>query len=222
MTAPAGQGPARPAPGLTRDRVLDAALAILESEGEERLTVRRLAAELGVAVTAVYWHVGDKDALLDGLVDRVVARVGPVRARGNGPEARLKSLCRSLRRTLLEQAPLVAFVQRRGRTAELFQPARRQLVAELTRAGLEPGPLGLAVPTLITLVVGSVLIDRQLARQPAQVHSAEELWSDVEVADPALLAALRHPPDEERVFGYTLDVVVEALLAGRRAAENRA
>src|ERR1700753_897825 len=88
---------------LSRPQVLQAALAIVRADGADRLTIRGLAAKLGVAVTAIYWHVGDKQALLDGLVDRIIPDIGEVAAGGRGPEARLVSAGRSLRRSLLEQ-----------------------------------------------------------------------------------------------------------------------
>src|SRR5271165_5848664 len=115
---------------LTRDEVLGAALEIVETEGADHLTIRGLAAKLGVAVTAIYWHVGDKQALLDGVVDRIIDQFAAVSARGSGPEQRLMSVGRSLRRSLLERPDLVAVVQRQGRIAALFQPARRVLARE--------------------------------------------------------------------------------------------
>src|SRR5580704_16300281 len=89
---------------LSRGQVLDAAIEIVRTDGADRLTIRGLAAKLGVAVTAIYWHVGDKQALLDGLVDRIIEQIGEISVGGRGPEARLVSAGRSLRRSLLEQA----------------------------------------------------------------------------------------------------------------------
>ncbi|HEX3946395.1 MAG TPA: TetR/AcrR family transcriptional regulator C-terminal domain-containing protein [Acidimicrobiales bacterium] len=201
---------------LSGDQVIGAALAIVRSEGADRLTIRGLAAKLGVAVTAVYWHVGDKQALLDGVVDRVIEDIGEVAAGGRGPEARLVSVGRSLRRSLLEHADLVALVQRQGRTAALFQPARRVLVRELTAAGLEGEEAAMALQAILNLVVGSVLIDRQVARQPVQREAPEELWTAADVPEaPELLPHLAHHQDEERLFDYTLRALVGAVVGGR-------
>ena len=51
------------------------ALRLLEAEGLDKLTVRRLAAELGVKAPALYWHFRSKRALLDHLTDAIVAPV---------------------------------------------------------------------------------------------------------------------------------------------------
>jgi TetR/AcrR family tetracycline transcriptional repressor len=207
-----GEGP------LSRDQVLDAAMEIVRADGADRLTIRGLAAKLGVAVTAIYWHVGDKQALLDGLVDRIIEQIGEISVGGRGPEARLVSAGRSLRRSLLDQADLVAVVQRQGRTAALFQPARRVLVRELASAGLQGAEAALALQAILTLVVGSVLIGRQVARQPTQREEPEALWTAEDVPGaPELLAHLAHHLDDGVVFDYALRTLVSAIVAGADA-----
>ena len=56
---------------LTRDELLDAALGIVDSEGLAALTMRRLAAAVGVEAMSLYYHVPHKEALLDGVVERM-------------------------------------------------------------------------------------------------------------------------------------------------------
>lgn len=51
------------------------ALRLLDAEGLDKLTVRRLASELGVRAPALYWHFRDKRALLDHMTDAIVAPV---------------------------------------------------------------------------------------------------------------------------------------------------
>lgn len=63
---------ATPRPPLTRDRVLATALELADRDGIAGLTMRRLAAELGVEAMTLYHHVGNKDALVATLVERVV------------------------------------------------------------------------------------------------------------------------------------------------------
>lgn len=190
-------------------------MALLESEGIEAVTIRGLAAKLGVAVTAIYWHVGNKQDLLDGLAERVIDRLGGVRVRGGDPATRIVSIAGGLRQTLLRRPALVALVHRQGRTAELFQPARRVLVRELTDAGVEGAEAALAMQAVLNLVVGSVLLDRQLERQPVQRRTAEELWTPRDTpGHPELLDHLATPVDEEELFDFTVGVVVAAVLGG--------
>lgn len=56
---------------LTRERIVSAAIELLDAEGLEGLNMRRLGAELGSAATAVYWHVESKDNLLALAGDQV-------------------------------------------------------------------------------------------------------------------------------------------------------
>lgn len=58
---------------LTRERVLEAAVAFADEHGIEQLSMRKLGQTLGVEAMSLYNHVADKDDLLDGIVD-VVAR----------------------------------------------------------------------------------------------------------------------------------------------------
>ncbi|SDF50718.1 transcriptional regulator, TetR family [Blastococcus fimeti] len=72
-------GTTRRAP-LSRDRVLDAAVALADAVGIEALSMRRLAQELGVVPMALYKHVANKDELLDGMVDVVLGGIDPADA----------------------------------------------------------------------------------------------------------------------------------------------
>ncbi len=68
-------GPAQRRERLTRDRVLEVASELADRDGIAALTIRSLATALGVKPMSVYHHVAGKDAILDGLVDRVFAEV---------------------------------------------------------------------------------------------------------------------------------------------------
>ena len=60
---------------LTRQRVLQAAVDLADREGLDALTMRRLGAELGVEAMSLYKHVANKDGILDGIVEVVVAQI---------------------------------------------------------------------------------------------------------------------------------------------------
>ena len=71
VTTTAGRGKER----LSRETVAGAAIALVDAEGLDALTVRRLATDLGVTPMALYWHFKDKDALLDGVAEQLLAEV---------------------------------------------------------------------------------------------------------------------------------------------------
>lgn len=62
-------------PPLSRAAVIEAAVAVADSIGLEKLTMRRLAEHLGVQPMSIYHHVADKDDILDGIVDRVFSEI---------------------------------------------------------------------------------------------------------------------------------------------------
>jgi AcrR family transcriptional regulator len=68
--------PARRRP-LTRERVLAAALTLADEHGIEAVSMRRLGTALGVEAMSLYKHVEDKEAILDGIADLVMAEVTP-------------------------------------------------------------------------------------------------------------------------------------------------
>ena len=60
---------------LSKELVLQAAVALADAQGIEALTMRNLAAELGVEAMSLYYHVANKEALLDGAVDAVIVEI---------------------------------------------------------------------------------------------------------------------------------------------------
>jgi AcrR family transcriptional regulator len=63
---------------LSRERVLRAAVKIADSSGIEALTMRRLAEELGAEAMSLYYHVANKEDVLDGITDTVVAEINDI------------------------------------------------------------------------------------------------------------------------------------------------
>jgi TetR/AcrR family tetracycline transcriptional repressor len=81
---------------LSREVIVSAALDLAERDGLDRLTMRALASQLGVTPMAIYYHVPDKEALVDLVVDEVHTRQVPLELTDEGWE-----VC--LRRRLLAQ-----------------------------------------------------------------------------------------------------------------------
>lgn len=199
---------------LTREEVLDTAANLVKQHGSAALTMRKLAAELGTAVTSIYWHVGNRESLLDALVDRTLDDLGAIRPVGRTPAHRIVSVARTLRRQLREHPYLVAMVHERGLTERMFQPARQALVHEVHAAGLRGARAAEVVRAVLFQVVGFVLVERNRERAPVQRPGEEELW-DVKTAehDPALARALATPPQPDKLFTASVRALVEGLLA---------
>ncbi|MGL5859031.1 MAG: TetR family transcriptional regulator [Angustibacter sp.] len=95
---------------IDRPAVLAASLALVDREGLEALTMRRLAAELGVEAMALYRHADNKEALLDGLVHTALGelQVDPADPDWRGQLHRFASDVRALARRHPHVLPLIA------------------------------------------------------------------------------------------------------------------
>ena len=60
---------------LTREGIVNAALRVLKREGGDGLSMRRVAEELGTGPASLYWHVANKDELINLLIDRVASEI---------------------------------------------------------------------------------------------------------------------------------------------------
>lgn len=198
---------------LNREQVLATATALVKQHGPQALTMRKLAAELGTAVTSIYWHVGNRESLLDALVERTVADLGEIRPTGATPARRIVSVAFALRRQLRDHPHLVAMVHERGLTERMFLPAQQVLVHEVHAAGLCGARAADAVRAVQVHVVGHVLVERNRERAPVQRPGEEELWgAQTAEQDPALARALARPVDPEALFTVSVVALVSGLL----------
>lgn len=204
-----------PRSSLTREEVLEAAAALVRRHGSQSLTMRGLAAELGTAVTSIYWHVGNRESLLDALVERTVREMGTLRPTGRTPASRIVSVARGLRRELRARPHLIAMVHERGLTERMFLPAQQALVREVHAAGLRGARAAAAVRAVQFHTVGFLLVERNRERSPVQSPGEGDLWTAAASEDdPALARALARPADPDRLFADSVRALVAGLLAG--------
>ncbi len=82
----------RRADALSKERIVQAAIEILDDKGEDALTFRALAARLATGSGAIYWHVTDKNDLLTAATDHVIARVMTDAVRGSTPQDVIRTI----------------------------------------------------------------------------------------------------------------------------------
>ncbi len=99
-------------PLLSRERIVAAALALVDAEGLQAVSTRRLAAELGVSGPSLYNHFGTKDEILDAVADTVIARIdlAVFEDRAAGWAQALTGWARSYRAALAEHPNIVPFL----------------------------------------------------------------------------------------------------------------
>jgi len=77
---------------LSKQRIVDTAIEILDVGGESALTFRALSARLATGSGAIYWHVADKNDLLAAAADHVIARIMDEIARGAAPRETIRAV----------------------------------------------------------------------------------------------------------------------------------
>lgn len=95
--------PVKPRERLTRDRVIEAAIQVMDAESLGAVSMRRVAREVGVEAMSLYHHVRDKDDLLQGICDRVMSDFEFPQGEGDW-EARCRAGARAWRQ-LLQRHP---------------------------------------------------------------------------------------------------------------------
>lgn len=197
--------------------MLEAALELIDAEGLGALSMRRLGARLGVEAMAIYRHVPNKAALLDGVVELLLEQLtADIPAAGDW-RAALRAMAdgqRALERThphaypLLARLPAQAYTSGRGLV--------ERIVAEMVADGFDRDEAIRVIRAVARFAIGFSLT------RPTGDEAATGAG-----AGPALgrvLDQLADPHEEDRVFAVGLD----ALLAGlspvaatthRRAAE---
>lgn len=182
-----------------------AALETMGEVGLDRLTMRAVAARLGVHVGGLYYYLPDKTTLLRSMADQICLEIMDAVAPTGDWRADALDLCHAIRRTLLErrdatrvfaQSPVVASVGALGLIERLL---------ELLATGIEPDRVNAAADTLLSYVTGFAL--------------QEQIGTDIQPLDPRLIA--NGPALFPRVFAsfgcdpeVAFATALQAILAG--------
>jgi TetR/AcrR family tetracycline transcriptional repressor len=209
---------------MDRQIILDKALELLDKNGLEGLSMRKLAQELGVQAPALYWHFPNKIALLDEmaetLIEGVADRIDPAR---DHLEV-LRQLAVETRRGLLSRrdgARVLAgtFVARRN-TLRLSD----MVIGVLLRSGFDARTAARVIFSLGYFIMGFVIEEQALAEQTRDndgLHPfTEKFWEqpaggyeDVRAILPELVEV-----DQDARFAFGVDLFLKGLAATREAS----
>ncbi|MBF6212273.1 TetR family transcriptional regulator [Nocardia puris] len=150
---------ARPrVPLLSRDRIRAAALALIDRDGLTELSMRKLAAELGVRAASLYGHYPTKDDLLDDIAREIMSHVDASAFEGGAWRAALASWARSFRAALAAHPNFVPYLATSGpghRDGALR--AANAVHGGLVRAGWPPRRATMIGAATRYLVLGSTV-----------------------------------------------------------------
>ncbi|MHB1568470.1 MAG: TetR/AcrR family transcriptional regulator [Solirubrobacteraceae bacterium] len=144
-------------PTIDREAVLETAIRLLDAEGVEALTMRRLASELGVSAMTPYRYVGSKDELLMVLVDRLAARlVYPPRPQD--PRGAILVLWSTIYDSLAQHPWVPEVLARRRMMAPSVLDAIEEIHTALRDAGLSIEASVRAYRLMWNFTLGSLLV----------------------------------------------------------------
>ncbi len=182
---------------LSRERVLRGAMAVADSGGIAALTIRSLAAELGVKPMTVYYYVANKDEILDGIVDQVFSEIY-LPAVGGDWRTELTRRARSARDVLRAHPWATPLLESRRTPGPVTLRHHDAVLGTLRSAGFTLAATAHAYALIDAFVYGHAL---QAAALPFEGPEGPQ-----EVAGPVqeLMAAGEYPHMTEMVTGYYL------------------
>jgi AcrR family transcriptional regulator len=199
-----------------------AALRIVDREGLPALSMRRLGASLGVDPMAIYYHVPNKTALYDAIVEAIMSEIViSIEEQGKAPIERLKAAARAYRDALLAHPNALPVVAARPiRTTDSLRPIEWML-GILIEQGLPLRMAMAAVNTCGHYILGSVQsYVPHLTNIPMHDHgelTREELSQEEfpNLCKVLAVSAMDHPFETE--FEIGLDALLKGFLASQPA-----
>lgn len=199
---------------LSRERVLDAALALVDRDGIERLSMRKLGAELGIEAMTLYYYFPNKDAILDGLVERLTlqALVVPI---GAPEEWRqwLRAFAVTFRQELLRHPRLLPLIATRPVMTPDSLRLLEQVASALCAAGYSPLRALQIINIVTTFVVGHTLAEA--GQTPGHEDAIPDTAALADQLDPhefpclsaAIASGLGQAQDHQSRFDFALDIL---------------
>jgi AcrR family transcriptional regulator len=138
---------------LTREQIIDATWELAAERGLPAVTMRAAAERLGVTPMALYRHVGDKQGLLDGLVERLLAEI-PLPDPGLPWRDRLARLAAGIRAIARAHPDLFPLMFQRPAVTPAAQRPREAVYAALREAGLTEEEVVRTERLLSTFILG--------------------------------------------------------------------
>jgi AcrR family transcriptional regulator len=207
-------------PRLTRERVVAEALTVIAEDGIQALTMRSLAARLGVVPGAVYHHVRNKQQLQDLVFDNVLAEIDVDLDSSLGWPDQLKVLAHRLRQVLEAHPGVAGVLKTRDPLGPHSLALAEAFLEPLQGAGFSDREAGLAFFLLVDYTIGfavsstSTSVNEQRVRDPATRAQLHQFFRSLPPDRfPALVALGEHIWVDNRDERFTagLHVLVDGL-----------
>jgi len=213
--APRGRKAREP---LTRARIVETALELIDADGLEALSMRRLGARLGVEAMALYHHFASKGELLDAVLERLLEEV-EIPPRGERPPLeRLRHFARSHRQMALRHPNAFLLVPTRRFSTERSIARYEEILTAFADLGFDAALSARYFRTMGYLASGAGQADiAGHGRQPDATPVRLETFSDPRY--PLVTAVVPHlrATNLDAIFEFGLDVIFSAMKADAEA-----
>jgi len=211
---------------LTRERVVAEALTVIGADGAAALSMRALAARLGVVPGALYRHVRSKEHLCDLVVDGVLAEVDLGAGHALAWTGRVTALARALRAVLEDHPGIAALLKTRDPVSPASLALAEAFLAPLHAAGLPGRQAALAFRLIYDYTLGFALADpaspaEQRLRDSASRQQLHAFLRSLPASSfPTLAAHGTHAwaDDREQRFTSGLDTLLCGLQTAQRSS----
>lgn len=214
MTKAATQAPRREP--LTRERILDTAMRLMDTEGLEAVTMRRIGRELGVEAMSLYNHVANKDEILAGMIELVVGEI-ELPADGTDRKAALRRSAIS-NRDVLRRHPWASSLMMSRQSGGPAQLRRTDwILRTLREAGLSQDLVYHALHILEAYVLGATVQHQSFPYSGDELAGLASTFLQQLPADeyPDLVEHVKQhldpPPGAEGGFELGLDLILTGL-----------
>jgi len=213
MVEPAGD---KERPRLTRERVLHAAVTVADAGGMASLTIRSLANELGVKPMSVYYHVANKDEILDGIVDFVFSEIELPSTAGEW-RAEMRRRAESARCVLRRHRWAIGLMESRTTPGPATLRHHDAVIATLRAAGFSIEMTAHAYALIDSYTYGFALQEAALPFEDPETDVAEPIMDHFATSDyPHLVEMtseyyLKPGYDFGDEFDFGLNVILDAL-----------
>ena len=167
-----GRAGGRPTPPLSRAEIVDAAIAVADAEGSDAISMRRIAQVLRAGTMSLYWHVANKEHLLDLMLDALIAEVEVPEPSGDW-RADLRALGCNYRAMLLRHLWMMDFVGGRPPLGPNTMLNLDRSLALLDVADPDIATAMNVLSTLLTYVLGAALREAREIRVQREQERAE-------------------------------------------------
>ncbi len=198
------------------DRILTAALALIDESGLDALSMRRLGKELGVDPMAVYHHIPNKDELLRAVVRQVFSRLAVGLADGSESwQERVRDWARAYRAVALAHPNLVLRILSDTATvAAAAATANESPYAALEASGLPAHDVVRGADVIVDYVHGVVLAEAgATTNSPDALAAFAAALDELPREDVAVQRRLLAGAGARDSFGFGLDVILAGLSA---------